>query len=379
MDNRLFFLPALIVALAGVGCTPAPPGQPLKIGVIAMLSGENAANGRDMVEAASLAVERAGRALQDSGRPRPRLVVEDGMGVPEQAMEAARKLIYQERVQALVGPQMSRCAIPVARLAEQEGLVMIAPMSTNPETTAGKKWVFRIPYLDTVQGAVLARFAAQVRGAREAAVLYDAADSYSRTLAEVFRDTFTDLGGAVSEFASYTTDQARDFRAPLGRIARAEPEVLLLPNYAADARAQARQARAMGIRATLLGGDGWDTDSFAADPAFDGSFATRQFHPQMPGRETREFAAAFRSAYGRTPGDVAATTFDAVGLVLAAARQGGQADSASIRRGLLATPRYPGVTGALAYKGSGDPEKEAVVVRIDGGRAGVFAVVEAPP
>jgi branched-chain amino acid transport system substrate-binding protein len=311
-----------------------------------------------------------------TGGRRVRLVVADDRNSPEGAIEASRRLIYQERVPAIVGPQFSRNAIPAALLAERERTVMICPLSTNPQTTAGKRFVFRVPYLDTFQGYSLARFARRELAASRAAVLFDVANEYNRTLAEVFRDTFLRLGGSLTAFESYTTDQALDFTPQLSRIAAAGADVLFLPNLNDDVRRQGRQARELGIAAVLLGGDGWDPDALASEPAFAGSFAARHWHPAVATPKARGFLESFRARFGEPPDDIAATTYDAFGLLFSAMQAAGRAEPEAIRAALLKLEPYAGVTGSIVYRGSGDPSKSVVLVRVAGGGAAVHAVLE---
>jgi branched-chain amino acid transport system substrate-binding protein len=375
---RCGFLLALSSLLLGLwGCQGKP--EEVRIGLIGMMSGANQANGQTMRDAAALAVREAGErgGLLFAGVRHPlRLIVEDDHNRPEAALEAARKLVYKDRVAALVGPQFSANAIPVARFADSIGVVMVAPLSTNPETTVGKRYVFRIPYLDTFQGKVLGRFAREELHARTAAALYDVAGDYNRTLAEVFRDTFETDGGKVTAFETYTTDQSTDFTAQLRRIALQKPDVLFLPNYSAEARRQGDQARAMGIRAVLLGGDGWDPGSFASDPAFEGSFETRHWDPSQEGRKTRSFLQAFQSAYNRVPDDVAATTYDAVSLLCAAIEKAGGVKPDDVRSSILSMADFEGVTGSIAYAGTGDPIKSALILQLKGGKGSVHAIIK---
>ncbi len=376
----VFVASVLMATGISSGCEKADQAAcGISIGVIAMLSGENAANGQNMADAARLAVEE----MNNSGLPRigektvqVRLIIENDPGSPEGALDAARKLIYQEEVAALVGPQFSSQAIPVARLAEAEGVVMVCPMSTHPETTAGKSYVFRIPYLDTFQGAVLSRFARERLQAATAAVLYDVAGVYNRTLAEVFKERFEAAGGKVTAFEQYTTDHTGDFSEQLGRIAACDPDVLLLPNYASDALLQARQAREAGITAVLLGGDGWDQESFAGEAAFEGSFATRHWHPDIADEGAQTFIASFQRAFDRVPEDVAATTYDAVSLLLVAIQEGGSVAAADIRDQLYSLGSFAGVTGTIRYADCGDPIKAAVIARIADGRASFYTLIE---
>jgi branched-chain amino acid transport system substrate-binding protein len=366
----------LCACLFAVGCRA--PSRPVVIGVIAMIDGPNAESGRSMVNASSLAVKelnsRGGLRLGGERR-RVSLIVEADPNNPEGALDAARSLITKKGAVALIGPQFSGNAIPVARLAESSGVVMIAPMSTNPETTRGKRFVFRIPYLDTFQGLVLARLSRDPLGFRRGAVLFDVAGDYNRMLAEEFRRVFEESGGSIVAWESYTTDRNHDFGPQLRRIRDAHPEVLLLPNYTSDVREQAAQARAVGITATFLGGDGWG-DALASESAVDGSYFTRHWHPTLASGGARRFSAAYESVYGQVPGDVAATTWDACGILFAAMEAAGSASPEAVQSALHTMGAFEGVTGRITYSSSGDPTKSAVIVRFSGGKEEVNAVVE---
>jgi branched-chain amino acid transport system substrate-binding protein len=274
-----------------------------------------------------------------------------------------------------VGPQFSANAIPVARFAESEAVVMVAPMSTNPETTAGKRFVFRIPYLDTFQGTVLARFARSELKARTAAVLYDVSGDYSKVLAGVFCDGFEKDGGAVVVSETYTATQNTDFTRQLKRIARLKPDVLVLPNYQVDVERQGEQARAMGITAVFLGGDGWDPRYFRNTRPFEGSYVTRHWDPSVTTPAAQSFLAAFQKTWGEVPDDVAATTYDAVRLLFIGIEEAGSNQGDLVRRSISSMRDFQGVTGTIGYVGSGDPVKSALVLGFKNGKGAVDAVV----
>ena len=351
----------------------------VRIGLIAMLTGENAQNGMYMSDGARLAVdtvnERGGLKLGKQTH-RVALIIEDEKGSPDGAMDAARKLIFKDEVNAIVGPQFSSSAIPVAKLAEKEKVVMVAPMSTHPDTTEGKRYVFRVPYLDTFQGMVIARFAREVLGSETAAILNDVAAVYNRTLAEVFRETFEISGGVVKAFETYTSDQNQDFREQLGRISSAAPHVLFLPNYSRDVLIQVHQAREQGIGAILLGGDGWDQRQFTQIGDFDNSYMTRHWDPGIESDISRAFRESYKKRYGRDPEDVAATTYDAVEMLCAAAGFAGKADAGAVQEALYSMGSYRGVTGTISYTESGDPVKSALIIRIKNGEASVCTIIE---
>ncbi|MBY4675031.1 ABC transporter substrate-binding protein [Marinobacterium arenosum] len=366
----------LLLVTGGCSDRQAEPAE-LHIGLVAALSGPIAGMGEACLAAAELAVGEVNSAggLEIDGR-RYRLVlhVEDNQDSAEQATSAALRLINQDNVVAIVGPLASRNAIPAARIAEQAGIPMISPSSTNPETTRGKQWVFRAAFIDTFQGRLMARFARQQLGLSRAAVLFDVASEYNRGLAEYFRATFEELGGEVVAYEAYTRDVA-DISEQLQRIKNSGAELLFLPNYYSEVPDQARQAREMGIDAQLMGGDSWaqirPVDRVQVEGAFfSGHYAVDSVEPAI-----RAFADHFRQLYGRDADGVAALSYDAFGLLFRAMQLGG-VEPQGIRDALLAMPPYEGVTGRIDYLDSGDPVRSAVVQEVRDGSFQFRAWVE---
>ncbi len=140
----------------------------------------------------------------------------------------AKKLISQDNVLAIIGPNASGNAIPAARICEDAKVIMITPWSTNPKTTENKKFVFRACFMDDFQGQVMAKFARDNLKAKTAAVLYDMASEYNKGIAEFFKKSFEDMGGKVVAFESYTKDD-KDFSSQLTNIKAARPGRALPP------------------------------------------------------------------------------------------------------------------------------------------------------
>lgn len=370
----------LVLFLSLAACAPgddrpqAPPT--LRIGVLAPLTGPGAtSSGTAMSEGARLAVDEANRSggILVHGRRVPvSLVIEDTHGTEQGAASATLELINHDSVAAVVGPGVSVLAIRVSAMTDRARVPMVTPSATHPEVTRNRPFSFRISLVDSAEGVVLAHFAARALQARRMAVLFDVANPYNRSLASTVREQFTRAGGQVVAYETYTTDAAQDFGAQLRRIVQAGPEVLLLPNYTADARRQMRQARELGFRGVFLGADAWENEAgIERDPDAEGAYFPRKWVPEALGQATAGFRARYRSAYGRDPDMIAASTFDAVGVILQAMRTHG-ASADSLRAGLAAIRDYPGATGLISYPGAGDPHKGLVIARIRGGRSEVF-------
>jgi branched-chain amino acid transport system substrate-binding protein len=362
------------------GPPPAEHPDEFRVGLLATLSGAVAETaGKSTVEGAQLAVKAANDAggISAGGRQQHvSLVVEDDQDRAEAAVDAARKLISQEGVAVVVGPQFSRNAIPVAAVAENARVPMISPASTQPETTAGKRYVFRAAFTDPFQGRVLAVFARDELHAQRVAVLYDVASAYNKGLAEIFRDAFQAGGGQVVAFESYTTDVKSSVASQLERVRTSTPQVLFLPNYADEVPAQVEQARQLGIGSALLGSDSWGDIEATDLQKLEGAFYTGHWAPDMGSAQAQAFVAAYRQAYGRPPTETAALTYDALGLLFQAVARQGALDPESVRNALASVDSYTGVTGTMRFQGTGDPVRSIVMLQIHGGRPTFYKLVD---
>lgn len=375
----LYTIVACVVVLGSLaGCGGPAEEETLKIGVIASITGSIPVVGKSTVDAANMAVKEVNDAggLEIAGKKyKVELLIEDDQDKKEAAVSAAQKLINQSGVAAIVGPQASRNAIPAAEVAEGAKVPMISPWSTNPDTTANKKYVFRAAFIDSFQGRVMARFAIEQLGATKAAVLYDAASEYNRGIAEFFKQVYEEAGGQVVAFESYTTGET-DFTIQLTAIKGAGAQVVFLPNYYNEVPQQVVQARALGIEASFIGSDSWGGLEAQYLPALEGAYYSTHYATDIASPVAQNFITAYQSAYGTVPDDVAALTYDTFGMLFEVIKTQGKTDSESIRNGLAALSRYEGVTGTMEYKGTGDPIKSAVILQIKDGKISFFRLAE---
>ncbi len=368
--NKLTALIALFLLLVTVGCG-AKQAQPveIRIGVIAPISGSIPTVGESTVNAAQMVADQINSqgGLEVGGKKYPiTLIIQDGKDNQEASVAAAMELINRQNVVAIIGPQASRNAIPVSRVAENAHIPMISPWSTNPETTKGKLYVFRAAFIDPFQGQVMARFAFEEFGATKAAVLYDIASAYNKGIAEIFKQAFEDAGGEVVAFESYTTGET-DFAAQLQRIHESGAQVLFLPNYENEVPLQAQQARQIGLDIPLIGSDAWGTIAPEDRAILEGSFFSTHYAADIAEEPALSFIEQYRQRYGQTPDDVAALTYDAFGLLFQAIQNAASIDPEDIRAGLAAIESYNGVTGQMQFRGSGDPVKSAVILQVRNG------------
>ena len=381
--SSLLIILLIIFSLSICGCG-GDDSSKIKIGVIAELTGDVPAIGASCKNAAQMAVQEindAGGIQLGEKKYQVKLIIEDNAGKADQSAAAAQKLITQQKVTAIVGPNASRYALPAAEIAETSKTVLITPWSTAPKATldsktnASKKYVFRACFIDPFQGGVLAKFTLDNLKLKKAAVLYDVASEYNKGIAEIFKDVYEKNGGKIVAFETYTTND-KDFSSQLTKIKKAVPDIIFLPNYYSEVPLQIQQAKRLGITTPFIGSDSWGSEELVklcGKDCNDYYFSTH-YAADSASDTTKKFIANYKAKYGTTPDDVAALTYDSFGLLWQAFKTAGRNDREAVRDALARIPQYEGVTGNMQFKeGSGDPIKSAVILKIKDGKFTWFA------
>jgi len=384
MKKTVILIILLVILSLGIcGCSKEDSSQ-IKIGVIAELTGDIPAVGASCKNAAEMAVaeinDAGGIQLADK-KYKIKLIIEDNAGKADQSASSAQKLITQQKVTAIIGPNASRYALPAAEIAETSKVVLITPWATAPKATldsrtnASKKYVFRACFIDPFQGGVLAKFTLDELKLKKAAVLYDVASEYNKGIAEIFKDVYEKNGGKIVAFETYTTND-KDFSSQLTKIKQAAPEIIFLPNYYSEVPLQIQQAKRLGITVPFIGADAWGSEELiklCGKDCNDYYFSTH-YAADASTDATKKFIAGYKAKYGATPDDVAALTYDSFGLLLQALKTAGKNDRQAVRDALAKIPLYDGVTGTMQFReGSGDPVKSAVILKIKDGKFTWFA------
>ncbi len=357
----LFLLPALL-------SEPAAGARPVKIAAVFSATGIAAAHNGPMIEMTELAVAEVNRAGGLLGRP-IELIHLDNQSKPLGASLAAEEAV-DRGVTAVIGGHWSSHSLAMAPVLQAAGIPMISPTSTNPEVTRIGDYIFRACFLDSFQGNAMGRFAATELGARTAAILRNIDEAYSLTLADYFKDSFLAHGGSVPMDEGYR-GKAVDFSEILQGVARLSPSVVYIPGYTRDSGLIIKQAAAMGVETTYIGGDAWDEISEYAGKALDGSYHSSPWHPKVPFARSIHLRKIYRKTFGREISSInAPLAYDAVLLLADAVERAGSLDRRRIRDALAATQGFRGATGVISFDENGDPRDKAVIVlRFEGDTA----------
>ncbi len=372
-----WLLPASLTLLAGCGGETAGERQGIKVGFFGALTGPTATFAISGKNGATLAVAELNAAGGVLGKPIV-LLAEDDRGEAAEAASSVSKLITRDHVVALIGENASSRTLAAAPIAQSYKVPMISPSSTNVEVTKKGDYVFRVCFIDPYQGRALATFARRDLKAKTAAILVDARSDYSVGLAEAFRASFESAGGRIVSELKYTEGDS-DFSAQLTAIRPMQPDVLVVPGYYTDAGLIARQARSLGLTATLLGADGWDSPKLVeiGGEAMEGSYLSNHYSVDDPSPAVRRFVEAYKARYGSEPDSIAALSYDAARLLADAIERAGSTEGRRVRDALASTKDFAGVTGTITMDADRNPVKPAVILKVEKGRFH-FAAAVAP-
>jgi branched-chain amino acid transport system substrate-binding protein len=365
---------AAVAAIIAGACLAAAPclAKEIRIGLITPLSGDVKTYGESVKNSFLIAVEEANAKGGVAGM-KVVYVIQDDKNDPTEAANVANLLINRHRVKAIVGAVTSKTSIPVSDIAQAAKVPALTPTGTNPKITVAdgrrKDYMFRSCFIDPFQGSVMARFAVETLKKRSAAVLYDASNDYSKGTAEVFRASFGKQGGKIVAFEAYGKDDV-DFSALLTKVKASGAEALYLPDYYGKVGLIARQAREKGVKAQLIGVDGWDSPDLVriAGDAVEGGYFVNHYSPEDTRPEVQAWVRKYRERHGQLPDALGTLAYDGTMMLFEAIRRAGSDDPRKIRDALASIRDFSGITGKMALDANGDAVKSAAILKIEGGR-----------
>lgn len=359
----------ILLSACGSTGTSSSSGDTIKIGWIGSLTGDQAVWGTCESNTVKMLIEEVNANGGILGK-QVEGIYYDTKGDAAEAVNAVKRLITQDGVVAIIGPNASGQAISISAVLEQYKVPDIATVATNPKVTVGddgnvKPYNFRVCFIDPYQGAVAAGYAYDRLGLKNAAVLYDVASDYSQGFTEFFEKTFTEKGGKIVAKEGFKEGDV-DFRPQLSKIKESNPDIILMPYYYKEVALSANQARELGIDATLIGGDGWPSEQLmemAAD-AIEGSYIVNHLDFNDP--EVKPLQDAYKAKYNLPMELNGYMAHDAFKLLEAAIKDANSTDPVKITESLTKVT-VEGVTGTIKI-GEEDHNpvgKQAAIVKIE--------------
>ena len=376
----LFLVLALCLNLL-FGGAMAETADPILIGYVGALSGDTALWGQAGLNGMLLTAKQINAAGGILGRE-VQVIGLDGKGVSDDSVAAYKKLVEEYGVCAVVGTNFSSCNIPIASVADELKVPVIATAASNELVTVDADgnlhpYSFRLCFIDSYMGYLAGSYAYTELGLRKAALIVDITDSYSTSVGNYMVETFTGLGGELvaSEEAQ---NGDNDFRAQLTKIAATEPDVLFVPWNYENVALIGQQAREVGITAVLFGADGWDTTELIelSNGALEGGY-----YVSRPGFNLPEAAAYFEEYAVEYPNASKETEClygnDGLMWIKAAIEAAGSDDPTAIRDQLEATESFDGLLGHMSVDPANhNPSRDAAIFRVDADEVAYVGIYE---
>ena len=386
--RALWLLPpvvSLLLALVvGTGCDrnegggngrSAANASEIVIGHFASMTGDTATFGVSADEGIRLALKEINDAGGVLGKP-VRVVTEDDRSLADEAKTAVQKLINRDHVVALLGEIASSRSIAGAPIAQDERVPMLSPGSTNPKVTEAGDYIFRACFIDPVQGTAVANFAMNDLKLKRFAVLYAINSDYSVGLRDYFKEAVKKNGGQIVADLSYTEKSDVDFKGQLTKIRDANPDAIFVPGYYTEAGLICQQARELGIKVPLMGGDGWDSDQTVAigKGAVEGCYFANHYAAEEERPEVQKFVQTYKAAYKnpdgspKVPDAMAILGYDAMRLMADAIKRANSTEGSKIRDALAATKDFPGASGTITIDEKRNAKKPIIILKIEKGQ-----------
>jgi len=343
------------------GCAVIKPGQTIKIGMGAPMTGDNAGFGQDISQGAKIAMTDGGQFNGFSFE----MVAEDDGGTAEGGAAVANKFVADPTIAAIEGHIFSGATKAAIPIYEKAGLPMMSPSATNPDLTkSGSKVFNRLVFTDAFQGKAAAEYLFNNLKVTQLAILHDG-QAYGQGLAQVTNDTFKQLGGTVVAFQAITPGES-DYSAVLADIASKKPQAIFFGGYVAEAVVIVNQMKQSGLDGVIFFGDDGTYGKDFIDRSGangEGAYATSLIPATSDAKA--KFDADYKAAYGTDPGKLSPyswTAYDAGAVLIKAIREvgvlGADGNLYIPRSALIAAVRgtmdYQGLSGVVTCDATGE-------------------------
>ena len=371
-----------LIALAAIPC--AAFAETIKIGVFEPASGDNGAGGRQEVLGIQYANSQVPTVDVGGTTYDVELVIVDNQSSTDKAVSAATELVGAG-VSIVLGSYGSGVSMAGGDVFAASGIPAIGCSCTNPSVTLLCDYYFRVCFLDPFQGKVMASFAADQYGAKNAYVLTQLGDDYSTGLG-YFQEAFEAMGGTVT--AETFPEGNSDFSAYLNNAINAGAEVIFCPSSTTSASLLINQAASMNLAIPLLAGDTWDSSVISeAAKGTNVEVCMSTFLCEGASEQADAFIKGFQDYLNADSekltnnggndvvSAVSALGYDAYMVAIEAIKAAGSADGEAIREALK-TVSYEGVTGVIVFDENGDADKDTAYIKGVDNATGEFTFVK---
>jgi branched-chain amino acid transport system substrate-binding protein len=379
---------AVLALFVFAGCfmlspVPAVAQDTIKIGFFAPITGPAAADGASAKDAVELGLKEVNAAGGIKGK-KVELVVYDDRLKAEEAVAIATKLIEKDKVIGVVSGSYSGPTRVTAPIFQKAGMPMVAGYAVHPDVTWDAKekkandFMFRNGFLGEIEGAAAAEFAVKEMKAKKMSII-SMDNDFGRAISAGFAQRAQKLGGAILSKQMYKFPGEKDFRPYLTRIKEENPDLIFAAGYYNEAASIVRQAGELGIKAQIMGEEGFDSPKFMelAGAAAEGVVIATNLDRDDPRPLVQNFLKNFKAAYGHDADMVGASSYDAFMILVSAIQKAGT-NAKAIQKALLETKDYNGLTGKISRFVQGEVVKPVQIQVVKDGKFRRRGIVDNP-
>jgi branched-chain amino acid transport system substrate-binding protein len=335
----------------------------VKVGFIDSMTGPAGFCGQEEKEGAELAIEMAEEEGL-LGSSKIQMEVKDDKAEPESAVSGMNSLIGDSSVAATVGPCVGNIGQAVVPVAEQGEMPLV--MTTASGASVSGEWAFRagLPQ-QTYAAKVIPVIAEQ---AKTAGVIWEKSDA---TIAKpVWEETQKPAleENDVELVADEPTGEQTSYTSQVSAILSKHPEavgvlVLGTPNLTI-----VKELREGGFKGPIWGQLGMAAEFYLeGGPDTNGTFIAVSYAPGFKFPGSVKFTKGFEAKFHKTPRELSAHGYDAMGMTLKAIAEAGTTERAAVREALEGIKSYEGAQGPLTFTEEGDARGEGGVVEVNEG------------
>jgi branched-chain amino acid transport system substrate-binding protein len=358
---------------------PKPLPDEIKIGCLWSVTGEDAAYGSMGYRGAELANKARPTVL---GKP-VRLVLVDSKSEKAEAAVGMSRLVEQEKVVLVLGTDSSGTSMAAGEVAKKAKIPVVSNTATNPLVTLNNPWYFRVCFIDSFQGPMMAKYLVEKKGAKTAVIIMAVEEDYSVGLATYFRKGFMEATGNDQSILAMLSSHVGDtnFTAQLTTIKNLKPDVVYAPIKYSDGALMLTQAKELGLtgKSIFCDGDDWAAPELReiAGSAAEGVLWSAHYHPDAFKQEAaNKFLAAYSAQFNTEPTNDVVLGYDAYMFAVDAIERAKSLDPEILRQTMAETKDWQGITGKITLDANHDPQKTMVILRAENGKAILEGTIE---
>jgi branched-chain amino acid transport system substrate-binding protein len=232
------------VAIPGTGMA----ADTVKIGFINPLSGDQEATGRSFIAGTQFAVDEQNAKGGLLGK-KIEVIFTDSEYKPDVALQRAKKLILEDKVNFLFGTQGSGIAIALNKVATNNKTLFIHHVAFADEITGKEfsRYAFRMNFPTYSMWQTMVQLMVSQPYKKYYVLQPDFAAGHSgdATLKKMVKDELPDVSFVGTDFSPIGT---KDYGPYISKIAAAKPDALIVPLWGSDLIRMIKQGRAMGLK-----------------------------------------------------------------------------------------------------------------------------------